>query len=141
MSDLAQIMKELGVSGGGGNSAGDNGAVKVEHVLVFQLSDPTDRLVRGIVGVLQEFGRHAVQSLRIVAIGSAVGIALWGTARLIEVAFPRHDHQPKQSSNNKKSSSNGPSLSSSVGFPSVPFHLLTLCGSLFIFYSFFQTAD
>jgi hypothetical protein len=90
MSDLAQIMKELGVVGTGGGNAGDNGAVKVEHVLVFSLAESTDQLVRGIVGVLQQFGRHAVQSLRIVAIGSAVGMVLYGTARLIE-ALRRDD--------------------------------------------------
>jgi hypothetical protein len=91
MSDLAQIMKELGVVGAGGASAGDNGAVKVEHILVFSLSDPTDQLVRGMVGVLQQFGRHAVQSLRIVAIGGAVGMVLYGTARLIEALRQRDD--------------------------------------------------
>lgn len=90
MSDWAQIMKEIG--GVTGGSAGDH--VKIEHILVISLSDQTDRLVRGIVAALQEIGRQAVQSLRIVAIGSAVGITLWGTARLLDAFRNNNNNDP-----------------------------------------------
>jgi len=83
-SELSQIMREVGLSSGGGGSSGNNEKIHLEHVLVLTLSEATDKLCKGAVLTLLELGRHFVESFRILAIAGSVSVVLWGTGRFIE---------------------------------------------------------
>ena len=78
MSELAQIMKEAGLSSG---SSGEK--IQVEHVFIFDVTEKWEKIVKGIALGCLDLGRHAVDSLRIFAIAGSVGILLWGTSQLV----------------------------------------------------------
>jgi len=94
-SELSQIMREAGLTGGAGGGGSDK--IQVEHVLVVSLSEATDKLCKGIVLGCLDLGRHLVESCRILAIAGSVSLLLWGSARLIESFRRPHQHSSSSS--------------------------------------------
>lgn len=96
LSEIAQIMKEAGLTssstggvrgtgGGSGDGSGD-GKILVEHVFVFDVSEKWEKTVRGVALGCLELGRHAVDSLRLVAVAGSIALLLWGASRIVVVA-------------------------------------------------------
>jgi hypothetical protein len=87
MTEIAQVMKEAGLMAGGSTqgsgSGGASDKIRVEHMLVLDVSEKYEKIIKGIALACLELGRHLVDSVRIVALGSAVGVLLWGTSRLV----------------------------------------------------------
>jgi hypothetical protein len=90
MTEIAQVMKEAGLMAGGGSTHGSGGGgggaadkIRVEHMLVLDVSEKWEKIIKGIALAFLELGRHVVDSVRIVAVASAVGMLLWGTSQLV----------------------------------------------------------
>jgi hypothetical protein len=88
MTEIAQVMKEAGLMAGGSThgSGGGGGAadrIRVEHMLLLDVSEKWEKIIKGIALACLELGRHVVDSVRIVAVASAVGVLLWGTSQLV----------------------------------------------------------
>ena len=83
-SELSQLMREVGLSSSSSTSSGGGDKIQVEHVLIFTLSESTDKLCKGAVLGFLGLGRQLVESCRILAIAGSVSLVLWGTSRLIE---------------------------------------------------------
>jgi hypothetical protein len=99
MSEIAQVMKEAGLVGtGGGGSGGSGGGksgtssstslmmdkIQVEHILVLDVSEKWEKIVKGVAVGCLELGRHVVDTLRIAAIACSAGLLLWGVSHLIQ---------------------------------------------------------
>ena len=98
-SEMSQLMREVGLTSSSASSSGGD-KIQVEHVLIFTLSESTDKLCKGIVLGFLDLGRKLVESCRILAIAGSVSLALWGTSRLIESLRSR---QPTRDSKKKNS--------------------------------------
>lgn len=90
MSELAQIMREAGLS------AGNSDKIRVEHVLILEVSEKADKIAKAIAVGLLELGRHVVESIRILAVAGSVAVILWGTSQLI-TSFVRRNQIPNAS--------------------------------------------
>jgi hypothetical protein len=105
MTEIAQVMKEAGLMAGGSSTQGSGGGgaaadkIRVEHMLVLDVSEKWEKIIKGIALACLELGRHLVDSVRIVAVAGAVGVLLWGTSQL--VASFRSPQQPRLRQDNE----------------------------------------
>jgi hypothetical protein len=82
MTEIAQVMKEAGLMAGGSSTQGSGGSgsgaaadkIRVEHMLVLDVSEKWEKIIKGIALACLELGRHLVDSVRIVAVAGAVGV-------------------------------------------------------------------
>jgi hypothetical protein len=81
MSEISQIMREVGVTN---NTGSCSDKIQVEHRFMFDVSESFGKILKGIALGGLDLGRHVVHSFRIFAIASSVGIILWGASRLVE---------------------------------------------------------
>jgi hypothetical protein len=77
MSELAQIMREAGLSTGNADK------IRVEHVFIVEVSEKADKIAKALAVGLLELGHHVAESFRIFAMAGSAAIILWGTSQLI----------------------------------------------------------
>jgi hypothetical protein len=86
--EYSSLMKEMGVTS---SSGVDGDSIRVEHVLVFSMTEKWERALDKWVHLTLDLSREMVASLRLIATATSIAIVLWGTSKLIASFRSNHD--------------------------------------------------
>jgi hypothetical protein len=97
--EYSSLMKEMGVTGGSG---ADGDSFRVEHVLVFSVTEKWERALDKWVHLTLDLSREMVASLRLIATATSIAIVLWGTSKLITSLRSNHNDKSTTDHGKKK---------------------------------------